>query len=154
MVRRTNAQIAQDKQKEEERKKQQRATFFLPARQKPTATNNHQPLNEIIVPQPQPQPQFTTISIMEENRSPTDDDPLPGVVMDRVPQFFRRKVGGIMHSLRSTMKDRTPGSNQYARRTTGSREFPWKSVYYIWPDPIYSTGAPAPAEFLANPSGL
>ena len=127
--RRTNAQIERDNRREERERQQERerqrahvdaqwredrapANFFAPRRrrQAQVTPNNGEVIAAVAAlgdpPPQQPQPQ----QAQQREREPTEDDPLPGVVLDQTPEIFRKAVG--LHGAQcEKKKPRSPSPN-------------------------------------------
>jgi hypothetical protein len=52
---------------------------------------------------------------------------IPSVDLRRVPSIFRQQIARVLADLRSRMSTKS-SSNQHVFRTTGSADFPWKSI--------------------------
>lgn len=155
--RRTDAEIARDKRREHERLAARRRDFFMakpqerPSSVPPTVAVLNTPMDANAQDDHEEPPGKIggkSEGIRRGFPPPTDDDPLPGVVMSNVPVIFRLKVGKLMSKLRESMQAGSRQANQFFRSNDGVKRFDWTTFEYQWGDPTMLPN-PTAADFLA-----
>jgi hypothetical protein len=74
--------------------------------------------------------------VIEEEVDVDDEDNkelLPSVDKSRVPSIFRQQIARVLPTCDPECLLKKSPSNQYGYRTTGSANFPWKSIEHNWP---------------------